>query len=272
METQTMNTKLLNIDANAKTIKGQRRGYMTGVLYLAPSNSSGTELCGMAELADCRADCLNTAGRGGMSPGSVQFTAPNGESLPDNAIQRARLSRTFFFLRDRDGFMAQLVREIESAKKKARRMRKKLVVRLNGTSDIRFENIPAERAGKVYPNIFAAFSELQFYDYTKLPNRRVAGIPNYHLTFSYSHAPAFAPIVARAVSFYGQSVSFAAVFKGQLPAHFLGRSVINGDESDLRFLDAPGVVVGLKAKGRARKSASLFAVPASLPKLEALAA
>ena len=257
-----MNTKLLNIDANAKTVKGQEHGYMTGVLYLAPADSSGTELCALSKVADCVADCLNTAGRGGMSPGSAKFTAPNGASLPDNAIQRARLSRTFLFLNDRDAFMTQFVREIENAKKKAHKAGQTLVIRPNGTSDIRWENIPAERNGKVYPNIFAAFPELQFYDYTKLPNRRVSGIANYHLTFSYSHAPAFAPIVAKALSFYGKSVGFAAVFKGKLPAHFLGREVINGDESDLRFLDAPGKVAGLKAKGRARKSASAFAVPA----------
>ena len=257
-----MKTKLLNIDANAKTVKGQEHGYMTGVLYLAPADSSGTELCALSKVADCVADCLNTAGRGGMSPGSVQFTAPNGESLPDNAIQHARLARTFLFLNDRDAFMTQFVREIENAKKKAHKAGQTLVIRPNGTSDIRWENIPAERNGKVYPNIFAAFSELQFYDYTKLPNRRVSEIANYHLTFSYSHAPAFAPIVAKALSFYGKSVGFAAVFKGKLPAHFLGRDVINGDESDLRFLDAPGKVAGLKAKGRARKSASAFAVPA----------
>jgi len=254
--------QLLNIDANPKTIKGRRKGYVTAVLYLAPSDSSGTELCGMAEIAGCKVGCLNTAGRGGMAAGNATFTAANGEALPDNAIQRARLRRTDFYLTDRAGFMARLVREIERAKRYARRKRKKLVVRLNGTSDIRWESVPCIRAGKPHANLFAAFSELQFYDYTKLPNRKVIGIPNYHLTFSYSHRDEFAPIVARAVRFYGSAVNFAAVFARALPAYFLGRSVVNGDESDLRFLDRRGVVVGLVAKGRARRDASGFVVPA----------
>jgi len=158
--------------------------------------------------------------------------------------------------------MAQLVREIERAKRYASRKRKKLVVRLNGTSDIRWESVQCVRRGVEYANPFQAFSELQFYDYTKLPNRRVAGIPNYHLTFSYSHRDEFAPIVARAVRFYGSAVNFAAVFAKALPAYFLGRDVVNGDESDLRFLDRRGVVVGLVAKGRARRDTSGFVVPA----------
>lgn len=254
--------QLLNIDANPKTIKGRRKGYVTAVLYLAPSDSSGTELCGMADIAGCKVGCLNTAGRGGMAAGNATFTAANGEALPDNAIQKARLRRTDFYLTDRAGFMARLVREIERAKRYARRKRKKLVVRLNGTSDIRWETVPCIRAGKPHANLFAAFRELQFYDYTKLPNRKVVGIPNYHLTFSYSHRDEFAPIVARAVRFYGSAVNFAAVFARALPAYFLGRSVVNGDESDLRFLDRRGIVVGLVAKGRARRDASGFVVPA----------
>lgn len=254
-------TKLLNIDANPKTVKGADRGYMTAVLYLSPSDSSGVELCGMAKLADCYGDCLNFAGRGGIAAGRATFTTESGRELPDNVIQRARLARTELFLNDRAAFMAQYVRELEAAARKAARKGLTLVARPNGLTDIRWELIPCTRNGREYPHVFAAFPEIQFYDYTKLPNRRVADIPNYHLTFSYSHAPAFAPIVVRALKFYGARVNFAAVFKRSIPAAFLGRAVVNGDETDLRFLDAPGVVVGLKAKGRARRSKSLFAVP-----------
>ena len=251
--------KLLNIDSNAKTIKGQRKGYMTAVLYLSPGNLSGTELCAMSTLAGCRTACLSTAGRGGIAAGRATFTAPNGDTLPDNAIQHARLARTALFLNDNPAFMAQLVREITAFVKRAKRAGLVPVVRLNGTSDIRFEDIPV--CGK--PNVFAVFPRIRFYDYTKLPNRRRAiGVRNYSLTFSYSHAPAFAPIVASAVRTYGASVNYAAVFAGkQLPAHFLGRDVINGDESDLRFLDKPGVVVGLIAKGKARRNPGTFVVP-----------
>jgi len=253
------NPTLLNIDANAKTVKGRKRGYMTAVLYLLQGNRSGHNVCGMHELAKCLLPCLGEAGRGGIAAGRKTFTAPNGEQIPDNAIQHARLARTAFFLSDRDGFMAQLVREITAFVARAKRLGLVPVVRLNGTSDIRWEDIPVQDKASV----FALFPRIRFYDYTKLPNRRRAiDVRNYSLTFSYSHVPEFAPVVARAVAMYGASVNYAVVFAGKtLPAHFLGRAVVNGDESDLRFLDKPGVVVGLTAKGKARRDTSGFVVP-----------
>jgi hypothetical protein len=232
-----MQTKLLNIDANPKTIKGTKRGYMTAVLYLAPHDSSGINLCPTANLAGCVATCLNTAGRGGMAAGNATFQTDSGAVLPDNAIQRARLRRTHMYTNDHSAFMA-----------------------LNGTSDIRWELLPVVRAGREYANVFAAYPRVQFYDYTKIPNRRVSHIPNYHLTFSYSDRAAYQSIVAKAIAHYGASVSFAAVFRGPIPQYFLGRPVINGDETDLRFLDQPGVVVALTAKGRARRDVSGFVV------------
>lgn len=255
-----MKTTLLNIDQNAKTVKGSVHGFITAILYLSPSDSSGTELCPLAEVAKCKLPCLNQAGRGGMAAGNATFVTDSGVELADNAIQRARLRRTRLFLDDRATFMAQFVREIEKAKIKAERKGKTLVVRPNGTSDIRWESIPCSRNGADYPNIFAAFPNVQFYDYTKIPNRRVAHIPNYSLTFSYSDVPEFAPIVVKALKHYGETVNFAAVFHGKVPASFLGRPVINGDETDLRFLDAPGVVLALKAKGKARRDTSGFVV------------
>ena len=255
-----MKTELLNIDQNAKTVKGSVHGFITAILYLSPSNSSGTEICPLAELAKCRAPCLNQAGRGGMAAGNATFVTDSGVELADNAIQRARLRRTRLFLDDRAAFMARFVREIEKAQVLADRKGKTLVMRPNGTSDIRWENIPCSRNGVDYPNIFAAFPDVQFYDYTKIPNRRVAHIPNYSLTFSYSDVPEFAPIVVKALKHYGTSVNFAAVFHGKVPESFLGRAVVNGDETDLRFLDAPGVVLALKAKGKARRDTSGFVV------------
>jgi hypothetical protein len=252
-----MKFKLLNVDANAKTIKGQSRGFMTAVLYLSPADSSGVQLCPVASLAGCVAGCLNTAGRGGMSPGNVQFTTNAGTVLPDNTVQRARLRRTAMFNNDRAAFMDLLQSEIGAFIRKAARKGLVPVVRLNGTSDIRWEDIPS--AG--YANIFQQFGGVQFYDYTKIPNRRRAlGIANYHLTFSYSHAPSYAPVVVKALQTYGDHVNYAAVFAKDAPATFLGRAVIDGDESDLRFADQSGVVVALTAKGRARKDFSGFVV------------
>lgn len=246
--------KLLNIDSNAKTVKGQARGYMTAILYLAPFKAAGLNVCPMAELAGCVAGCLNTAGHGGMAKAGATFN-PHGLELPDNGVQRARIARTRFYAERRDTFMAQLVEEIAKFVKRAERKGLTPVVRLNGTSDIRWELIPV--AG--HAHIFDAFPTLQFYDYTKIPNRRVDGIANYHLSISYSEAsPRYAAIARDAAAQQGRNL--VAVFRGELPATFLGRPVVNGDESDLRFLDPRGVVVGLKAKGAARKDQSGFVI------------
>lgn len=262
--------KLLNVDSNAKTVKGQSKGYMTAVLYMTPERGADpdTNLCPSAQLAGCVADCLNTAGRGGMAPGNGTFKTDSGTTLPDNTVQRARLRRTMMFLTDRTAFMRLLVSEINVAYRMAVLSGLTLVVRLNGTTDIRWEDVAFtlrdDFDAKSY-TIFDVFPEIQFYDYTKLPNRRRAlSVPNYHLTFSYSHRPEFAPIILKAMQTYGDNVNFAVVFDAKksdtLPEHFLGRTVVNGDESDLRFLDPANVVVALTAKGRAKKSQSGFIV------------
>jgi len=124
---------LLNIDANAKTVKGQAQGYMTAVLYLAPADVSGFNVCPMAELAGCIAGCLNTAGRGGMAPGKA-LMAPHGRIVPDNAIQRARIARTRLYFQDRPAFLAQLVKEISAFITKAERAGLLTAIRLTGIS------------------------------------------------------------------------------------------------------------------------------------------
>jgi hypothetical protein len=246
---------LLNVDANPKTVKGVEHGFQTAVFYAMPAMASGFQACANAALAGCDVPCLTFAGRGGIASGT--FTTPGGVTVPDNAIQRARLARTLFFFNDQPGFMAQMVAEVGKAVKKAHKRGLVPVVRLNGTMDTRWEDIPVNGA----PHIFALFPDVQFYDYTKLGNRRRAlGIPNYHLTFSYSHRPEFARIVVQALQTYGEQVNFAVVFRGKLPETFLGRRVVSGDDSDLRFLDEKGVVVGLTAKGRAKRDTSGFVV------------
>jgi hypothetical protein len=249
--------KLLNIDSNAKTVKGQKKGYMTAVLYLAPFTASGLNVCPMAELAGCVAGCLNTAGRGGIAAGSATMDTPAG-LLPDNSIQRSRIAKTRFYAERRGEFLAQLVREIAAFIRKAERRGLVPVVRLNGTSDLRWESLPVTRDGVAYPHVFAAFSGVQFYDYTKISNRRVADIPNYSLSYSYSSRPEYLPHVDKAQA---AGLNLVVVFRtANLPATFRGLPVINGDETDLRFTDPRGVVVGLKAKGRARKDTSGFVV------------
>lgn len=231
--------KLFNIDANAKTIKGQKVGYLTAIQYLAPFNLSGHQVCPMAEAAQCHVPCLNTAGRGRF-----------------NAVQQARLARTKLLFDDPEAYFAQAIKELIAAKRKADRMGFKLCVRLNGTSDLRWEDMRDPVYGQTLFDIFSEENDLfvQFYDYTKIPNRKVKGIQNYHLTYSY--APTTHQYLAKAQDNYGLNVNLAVVFAGALPKHYLGRDVYDGDESDLRFLDPKGVVIGLKAKGKAKTQPS----------------
>jgi hypothetical protein len=219
-------SNLLNVDKNAKTVKGQPKGYLTGILYLFPHKAFGFNLCPMADLAGCAEPCLNTAGRGAM---------------PQQ--QAARLRKTWLFHFERDWFMAQLYRDIEALERKAEREGLLPAVRLNGTSDIDWEEIRFN--GK---SMMEWFPFVQFYDYTKRPHR--VRNRNYHLTFSYSAAPEYQKTVKLAEKL---GMNMAVVFLGQMPETFMGKPVVNGDEDDLRFLDPPGCVVGLKAKGKAKK-------------------
>lgn len=230
--------QLLSIDTNPKTVKGQRFGYMTGVLYLAPADLSGYQVCPMAETAACKDPCLNKAGRGAF-----------------DSVQLARIAKTRRFFENRDGFMLDLIYSITQLVRKAKKASLVPLVRLNGTSDIRWETIKVLDTGK---NIFELFPDIQFYDYTKIPNRK--GLPaNYDLTFSYSGVIEFRPAVEKALA---SGLRVAVVFrdKNKIPETFEGLPVVNGDDSDLRPLDAQGVIVGLYAKGRAKKDQSGFVI------------
>lgn len=242
---------------NPKTEKGAALGYFTAVLHLAPYKLSGLNVCPMAELAGCIHACLNTAGRGGIAAGgAVTFDSIiSGTKL--NAIQHCRIARTRLFHSDQAAFMAQIAREIVLLQRKAARYSLQLVVRMNGTSDIRWENVPANG----FPNIMAQFPHIRFYDYTKIANRK--HLPeNYSVTFSYSGRAEFAPFAAKAMA---SGLNVAVVFDRHMPVPetFMGRRVVNGDETDLRFLDPVGVVVALKAKGKAQKDQSGFVVRAA---------
>lgn len=244
--------KLLNIDTNAKTVKGQKFGYLTGILYLAPFKISGINVCPMAEVAGCWKACLNVQGRGGMSKDNVKFNS-NGFTLPDNRIQRCRIKRTRFFHEDRQGFLNQLEKEISALIRRAGKKGFIPTVRLNGTSDIRWENIKFKNG----ETIFDRFPDIQFYDYTKIANRK--NIPdNYHLSWSYSEAS------DKYANMRPKDLNWVVVFDtADFPDTFLNREVIDGDENDLRFLDKNGIVVGLKAKGTAKKDDSGFVIKVS---------
>lgn len=230
--------KLLST-GNPKLLKGEKKGYMSFVLHLSPADVSGYETC-PKRTAGCSSACLNTAGRGGIYK--------KGEST--NVIQQARIRKTKQFFETRDVFLKDLVADIKLGIKQAEKKGYIPAFRLNGTSDLSWEKYDVGN-GK---NIFETFPDVQFYDYTKVRNRKVSTLKNYHLTFSKADGN---DMDVRLVASAGMNV--AAVFK-EIPETYLGRPVINGDETDLRFLDPKGVVVGLKAKGKAKKDTSGFVI------------
>ena len=219
--------KLLST-ANPKIQKGTKLGYLSFILHLAPADLSGRETC-PKRTAGCTAACLNTAGRGGMFK--------KGETT--NVIQKARIRKTVQYFEQREQFLADLEADIRKGIKMAAKLGLKPAFRLNGTSDLSVEKW----------GIIEKFPTVQFYDYTKVLGRKVAHLPNYHLTFS--KADGNDADVAKALA---QGLSVVAVYD-QIP-----EGVPSADETDLRFLDPKGTMLGLKAKGRAKKDYSGFVI------------
>jgi len=228
--------KLLN-SGNAKTIKGEALGYKTYGIHLSPSNKSGFNVCKWASKG-CRAACLDTAGHGAMSN-----------------VQKARITKTRFLFEDRQGFLEQLRKEIKSAIKSSEKSDLVPCFRLNLTSDFEWETT----------GILDEFRHVQFYDYTKGADRMTSflegNLPaNYHLTFSRSDKPG-SDLVCK--SFLKAGGNVAVVFRGSLPDNWQGFDVINGDKTDLRFLDGNSKVIGLVEKGLAKRDQSGFVVDPS---------
>ena len=242
-------TNLLSLESDAKTKKGAKKGYLTGIMYLSPHKVSGSDVCTSAVLAKCAEPCLNLSGKGVLS-----------------SVQAARLRKTLFFQQYKAEFFNTLVKNIKSLERKAKKRGLLPCVRLNGTSDIAWENevfTEKDKNGIVTfsGTIFDKYPNIQFYDYTKLPTRNVKGIANYHLTFSYSGVNSYQKIVKKGID---NGMNIAVVFANQLPETFLGLPVIFGDDDDLRFLDNAKIktqlVVGLPAKAKAKKDNSGFVV------------
>jgi hypothetical protein len=223
--------KLLST-ANPKIQKGAKLGYLSFILHLSPADVAGAGNTCPKATAGCKAACLNTAGRGGM------FTPEQGT----NTIQEARKRKTRQFFADKMAFAEVLKADIRKAIKFAAKKGLTPVFRLNGTSDISWEKY----------GIIEAFPTVQFYDYTKVLGRKVAHLPNYHLTFSA--ADGNDADVAKAIN---AGMNVTVVFD-KIPTEYMGKPVFDADDTDLRFLDPKGVVLGLKAKGRARKDTTGF--------------
>ena len=231
-----MTYQIIGVGNNAKTIKGDGSEYMTAIRYLKPFKTvfkgKVHNLCAMAEKAKCHEPCLFTAGRGQMSN-----------------VQRGRQRKTMWLLSDPVGFYDALNKDIETFRRRQLRNGITPCVRLGGTDD----KGDAIKLAPSYPDV-------QFYDYTKVVKRAYMDLPdNYHLTLSYSEADMdYADQVHKAVLETGTNM--AVVFRGELPNTFRGLPVIDGDKDDLRFLDPEGVVVGLKAKGKAKRDKSGFVI------------
>jgi hypothetical protein len=234
--------KLLSVSADAKTVKGEKKGYLTGILYLAPSDSSGHQVCASAS-PGCIAGCLNSAGRAAFFP----------------TIQRARVRKTRELFADREAFIAKLAKDIKALERQAKRQGLTPCVRVNGTSDLPWL---ALRMAREFPHI-------RFYDYSKHPRVWERTLPNYHITFSHSETN-----LAECLETLTHGSNVAVVFdtkKGQqLPAEWHGYKVHDGDVSDLRFKDEFGVI-GVRAKGKAKKDCSGFVQNAQLIQIQAAA-
>jgi hypothetical protein len=210
--------------------------YFSRVLYLAPDDLADGKrtLCPYAKIAKCSEACLNTAGMGKFSN-----------------VQQARIRKSLLFLNDQKEFLKLLVADVHKFLKECEKLGKLPALRLNGTSDIQWETIEIED-GK---NIFEMFPQIQWYDYTKIPTRKVDHIPNYHLTWSYSEAnDKYAKLFDKVPN------NKAVVFNNFLPKVFKGLKVIDGDTHDMRFLDKSNVVVGLLAKADAKKDTTGFVI------------
>jgi len=221
-------------ESSAKTIKGEKIGYLTGIVYLVPD----AKLCPFAIMAGCFDPCLKSAGRGAF-----------------NSVQKARAEKTEFFKTNQRAFMLSLCADIWSLARKADRLALIPLVRPNGTSDIPFENILID--GKT---IFQIFANVQFYDYTKHPSRNLDGktAGNYDLTYSFS------AITPKPISIKGltnpANKRTAVVFykRSEIPNTYRGWQVIDGDDTDVRHIEPSRVVVALYAKGKAKKEENGF--------------
>lgn len=212
---------------NFKVLKGLSQGYNTAILHLSPERVSGYGNVCASATEGCKAVCLNTSGHGRYSN-----------------VQNARKERTRKYFLENDKFKAELREDIETFIRRSKKNELIPVIRLNGTSDL-----------PMLAHEFAKeFSDIQFYDYTAHSKPWQRELPNYDLTFSLKENN-----LIHAMAALENGVRVAAVFD-ELPETYLGYPVINGEDSDLRFLEPKGVIVGLTPKGKAKHDKSGFVI------------
>lgn len=211
---------------SSKLAKGSKYNVLTYGVYLAPSTLSGYNVC--PNSAACKDSCLNGSGHN-----KVELMCGK------NRIQNARIKKTKLLFEDRKLFTSLLFREIEYAILKAERSNMSFAVRLNCTSDIDLKALKENGL-----NIFELFPNVQFYDYTKVASRVFNNeYKNYDLTLSFNGYNK-----ASCIKALENGNRVAVVFSEKLPETYWGFKVVDGDKYDMRYLDMPNVVVGLKYK------------------------
>ena len=219
------------VSTSHKLDLSEKAGTLTFGVYLAPWNMSGFQVC--AGGAHCHDFCLN---------GSGQNRADElARGREHSKINISRIKKTRLFYENRPLFMNILIHEIKRAQKRAWALNMPFSVRLNCTSDLSLELFKDPETGK---NILDLFPNVQFYDYTKVPNREklIGKYNNYDITFSFD---GYNWDVAERFLKRGGRVAVVFDNNGPLPGTFCGYRVVNGNNYDMRYLDPAGVVVGL---------------------------
>tara|TARA_R110000803_G_scaffold144481_1_gene210314 strand:+ start:529 stop:1353 length:825 start_codon:yes stop_codon:yes gene_type:complete len=214
-------------DNNVKTAKNGELAQSFGLSLSAHDSAGLGSVCAWAK--GCAKSCLDETGFGGWS----------------HVVRQQRIAKTVLWKRNRPLFLEMLRSDIRKAIAKAERAGKVCAIRLNMFSDIPWEQygIPQE------------FPDVQFYDYSKYPNRHGQVCENYWVTFSRDEAND-----SDALRILNGGDNVAVVFhnsgkfagnaskRQELPETWNGFTVIDGDKTDARWTDAKGVVVGLKLK------------------------
>lgn len=209
------------LDTNGNQTKLKKNNKDVTIRCAGLSLFPNDTICPMRHVAQCAEPCLASSGRG-------NFTN----------VKDGRQAKTDFYLRDRKGFIAQLKRELANFEKLCAKKGVVPYVRLNVISDIQWELETNGAIPQSFPNI-------NFFDYTKIAKRLGKTPSNYELMFSYSNAEKYRPSVQKALK---TNVPMSVVFYGEMPIIFMGKMVVNGDNSDIENLKHKGCVIGLKYK------------------------
>lgn len=209
--------KLHLLTLNNLKLQRNAAGLLPAILHLAPAGESGYNTCPL-HTPECARACIHWTGHGRLK-----------------VVQNARIRRTRLYFEDRQTFLTQLTQDIEALVARAILQNLTPIFRLNGTSDIRWEN----------HGIPQAFPAVQFWDYTKVFNRKVPS--NYHLTYSFS-GHNLAECLTELAAGHNVAVPFL-----KRPSTWMGYPVVDGDADDWRFRNVGGpFIIGLKAKGSLR--------------------